>query len=158
MKKTTAILLAMMMMVTTLFAQDTPKSDSKKDRSERVEGRHRGSHHGNRGEHKMRIPGLTDEQHEKIKAIHVKYGKEMLPIRNEIKEQKAKLNSLQTAENVDMKAINKTIDNISKLKGDLMKQRAASHQEVRALLNDEQRLFLDTYHGEGHGRKMKGKW
>ena len=63
-----------------------------------------------------------------------------------------------------MNAINKTIDEISVLKNTMMKKREAHKQEIRKILNDEQRLFFDAHsekRGEGkgmhHGEGMQHK-
>jgi hypothetical protein len=54
-----------------------------------------------------------------------------------------------------MTAINKTIDEISVLKTTIAKKREAHKQEVRKLLNDEQRLFFDANAGKrGQGKGM----
>ncbi len=92
---------------------------------------------------------LTDEQKEKMKAIKLETAQKLLPIKNEIKEKRARLHTLSTAEKANMKDINKVIDNITKLVGKQMKVNAACRQQMRSLLTDEQRIKFDT---------MKGKW
>lgn len=99
------------------------------------------------------IPNLTDEQSKKIDALLISHKKEVLPIKNEINEKKARLRTLQTAEKVDMIAINKTIEETGALKTNLMKKKAAHQQEVRKLLNDEQKLFFDTHLSKGKGHR-----
>lgn len=94
------------------------------------------------------IPDLTDEQQEKIKAIHLNMMKESLPIKNKIGENEAKMKTLQTADNPDMKAINALIDETAKLEADLKKKMAANHQDVRKLLTAEQRVIFDSRFGQ----------
>lgn len=111
------------------------------------------------------IPNLTDDQKEKIKTIHTKAQADMLPVRNKINEKEASLQTLQTAAKVDMKAINSTIDELSALRGQMEKRQALAHQDVRALLTEDQRLFVDTHlggrggrdRGFGHGGDGRGK-
>jgi len=98
------------------------------------------------------IPDLTAEQQDKIKTIHLNMMKESLPIKNKLGENKAKMKTLQTADNPDMKAINTLIDESAKLEADLKKKRAANHQEVRKLLTDEQRVIFDSRSGQMRAR------
>lgn len=92
-----------------------------------------------------RIPDLTDAQKESIKKIRLAAQKDMLPLRNQINEKMAHLQTLNTAEKADMKAIDKTIDEVYALKADMAKTQAKSRQEVRKLLTEEQRLVFDSH-------------
>ena len=109
----------------------------------------------------MGIPNLTDDQKTKIKAQQVAFGKEALPLRNQLIEKRAHLRTLQTASTYDANAVNATIDDISKTESQLLKKSAANHEAIRKLLNDEQRLAFDSHQGfrrgparfhNGHGR------
>ena len=113
------------------------------------------------------IPGLTDDQKSKLKELKLAHYKEVQPLRNQLGELKAKKHSLATVEKVDLKAIDANIDEITKLQNQLMKARAANIQKIRALLNDEQRMFFDSEKSEHHGfgemdhernAKHKGFW
>lgn len=108
--------------------------------------------------HKCAIPNLTAEQEKQIEQLKLKHQKEMLPLRNALREKHARMQTLETAEKADMAAINKTIDEIATIKTDMQKKRAAHRQEIRNVLNEEQRLVFDSK-GQGHkGNKMhKGK-
>lgn len=99
---------------------------------------------------------LTVEQQEQINTLRVKQLEQMLSFRNATQEMRARLQTLNTAKNADMKAINSLIDEKSELKADQMKTRAAHHQEVRALLTDEQRVIFDSFRGMGRGGKNAG--
>ncbi len=116
------------------------------------------SHHFNKGEIMMQgLPDLTDEQKEKIKELRLGLMKEALPIRNQIAENWAKLKTISTADPVDMKAIDKLIDENSILQASLKKEKAANHQEVRKLLTDDQRIIFDSRAGNGD-RFGRGKF
>ena len=83
--------------------------------------------------------------------------KETLPIKNQIDEKKAHLKTVSSGDNVDVTAVNKTIDEIYSLKADMAKKREAFRQDVRKLLNDEQKLAFDLHHAKfGDGEKGKG--
>ncbi|MEM6522183.1 MAG: periplasmic heavy metal sensor [Bacteroidota bacterium] len=101
-----------------------------------------------------RIPNLTEEQKEKIKGLRTENQNQVLPLRNTLGEKEARLKTLSTAEKADMKSINAMIEEIGELKTEIAKLRASTHQKVRAELNDEQRLFLDTHVGKGQGMRQ----
>jgi len=103
-----------------------------------------------------RIPDLTAEQKEQIKTIKTKMMKEMLPLRNLLKEKMAHLNTLSTTASVDMKAVNKQIEEIGKIKTDMMKVRAKYYQQIRAILTDDQRVFFDMHAPKMMKQGMKG--
>ncbi|MBS1680503.1 MAG: Spy/CpxP family protein refolding chaperone [Bacteroidetes bacterium] len=108
------------------------------------------------------IPNLTDDQKAKIKAQRVAFGKETLPLTNQLAEKRAHLRTLQTAATVDVNAVNATIDDIAKTQSQLMKRQAANYEAIRKLLTDEQRLAFDLRkgfgrgNGKGHDRMRQG--
>lgn len=121
----------------------------------------RGQFEEKQGEGKFdQIPGLTEDQEAQIKKIRTNAQTDILPMRNQVNELEAKLQSLQTAKTADMKAINECIDKIAQTNASIEKRRALAYQDVRKLLNDEQRLFVDTHFHQGkgghHGRGPKG--
>jgi len=87
---------------------------------------------------------LSEAQQEKIKELHLKTQKEAIQPNNQLNENRAKMRTLSTADKPDMKAINSLIDESAKVQADLQKMRAANHQEVRAMLTDEQRIIFDS--------------
>lgn len=95
---------------------------------------------------------LTEEQQGKIEELKTAQMKEMLQLKNQLNELKAKQQTLKSAENADMKAINANIDEITSVKNKMMKQKAKHHQDVRALLTEDQRVKFDSHRfGKGHG-------
>jgi Spy/CpxP family protein refolding chaperone len=94
-----------------------------------------------------RIPNLTEEQQSKIKEIRVAHLKEVQALQNQMGELKARQKTLSTAEKPDQKAIDANIDEITKNQNQLMKKSAATHQKIRALLTDEQKLWFDNHAG-----------
>ncbi len=86
---------------------------------------------------------FTEEQQEKIKALRLESIKEIQPLRNELNELRAKERTLTTAEKADMNAINKNIDQMADVQAKIQKIRAKQQQEIRSMLNDEQRIKFD---------------
>lgn len=128
------------------------------DESREQHRKHWRSHRGSPdGQSKMlNIPGLTDEQKAEIEKIRLQTQKEALPIRNGMREKRARLNTLSTAEKADMNEINKVVEQIGDLQTQLMKKRETAKQQVRSLLNEDQKLFFDSHKQGmrhfGHGR------
>jgi len=123
-------------------------------KGKRAFGNHTGP--GFRGErdHRCMIPDLTEDQKEKIKDIHLKAMEESKVFTDQLREQRAKHQTLVTAESPDMKAIEKSLEKMSELKLELQKIRAEKHQEIRTLLTKEQLLIFDQ---KGMGRAGNGK-
>ncbi len=96
---------------------------------------------------------LTDAQKEQVNTLKVAHQKKMLALKNQLAEKQARLNTLETADNADMKAINTTIDEIGAIKTDMNKERSSHKQAVRKLLTDEQRLAFDTRGPKGQNGK-----
>ena len=66
-------------------------------------------------------------------------------LKDELVVKMALLQSLSTAEKVNMNEINRTIDEIGALKTKMMKEHAALRQEIRKLLTKNQRLVFDMH-------------
>lgn len=154
----TAALMAFMILSTDLMAQ---RGQRNFDRP----GQGRGPMQGQDwepGQRMIEMLDLSDEQAEQLKALRIAHMEQMLPIKNQMQEYRAQLQTLRTAKNADMKAINNLIDDMAALRAKQMKSREAHHQEVRALLTDEQRVQFDTFKakrkgmGRGHGKGMRG--
>lgn len=92
----------------------------------------------------MQIPDLTEQQQTSIREAATEMRQEILPLRNQLREKTAQLQTLRTQEKADINAIHKTLEEIGILKTEIAKERATLHQEIRSLLNEEQRLWLDT--------------
>jgi Spy/CpxP family protein refolding chaperone len=122
------------------------------------------------GQFNHSIPDLTEEQQTKIHELRTAHMKAMLKYRNEINEKEARLNTLQTEDNADMDKIYKVIDEIGALETEMNKKNALLRQEIRQLLNDDQRVFFDTrpfnkehciyhrqekWHREGTGKQYR---
>jgi len=93
--------------------------------------------------YKMKILDLSDEQNAKIKEIHTKHMESQLPLKNSFGEKKAKLKTLTTAGEVNMKEVEKLIEEIGEIKVQLMKNKVYFKQEIRKILTKEQRLKFD---------------
>lgn len=105
----------------------------------------------------MNIPDLTDAQQTQLKEMRTAQMKTIMPLKNELKEKQAHLQTLQTADNPNMSEINALIDEIGKIKTNMAKKHAAFRQEVRKILTDDQRVYFDMHAGQMHKRMMNKK-
>ena len=82
--------------------------------------------------------------------------KAMQPLRNQLGEKKARLRTLSTADKVNMTEVNKIIDDIGAMQTQLMKLKEQHRQEIRKLLNDEQRVMFDAHQPLHDGPRHEG--
>lgn len=132
---------ALLLVATSAFAQ---MPDTKPERGEKPCMRE------GKGEHMMMIPDLTEQQKEQMKALRVEHMKEMQPLRNQLEEKKARLNTLTTSDQVNMSEVNKVIDEIGKIQTQMMKLKEQHRQDVRKLLNSDQRVIFDSHRPMRH--------
>jgi hypothetical protein len=108
---------------------------------------------------------LTPEQQQKMKELRLTFMKEALPLKNELKEKEARLQTLRTVEAPDMKQIGSILDDIGRIKTNLAKKKEVMLLDFRKSLNEEQKVMFDTdrraflknAHPKGKGRKGKHK-
>lgn len=150
MKKIAILILAFAAITLTVQAQP-----QKENRGRTKDGRNAIAYVHRSGGCEQMIPNLSQEQKDEIKKLRLEVTKETTSIRNQIAEKRARLNTLQSEDKADMKAINKTIDEIAALQAQKMKAKANCHVKVRALLNDEQKVDFDSrkFH-QNFGRGM----
>ena len=103
----------------------------------------------------MPMQGLDDKQRGEIRKIRTEQMKERTRTRNLLKEKRAKLEVLQTADQPDMKEINKVIDEIASIQAQEMKTEAANRQKIRDLLTEEQRVYFDAHIADGDRGMMR---
>ncbi|KAF5076585.1 Heavy-metal resistance [anaerobic digester metagenome] len=106
-----------------------------------------------------KIPNLTEEQKTQIEALRVKHMKSTTDLKNQMNEKRARLRTLESAENPNLGDINKTIDEITAIKATLMKNKAAHRAEISKLLTEEQRVYFNSSprgKGNGEGRGHRG--
>ena len=100
------------------------------------------------------IPDLTEDQQTKIGKLRTAHLKEMQNSRNQLAEKKARLQTLRTAENANMVAINKTVDEKSVIQTSMQKNREQHFQDVRIILTNDQKVNFDNRdrnRGNGQG-------
>ena len=140
-------------------------TDTMAQRSRNFRGRGMGMFEGPQfNKQFQRIPDLTADQKEKIKDLRIDQMKKMTQFRNKLMENGATLRQLQSQEDPDMEAINKTIEEMGQVRTEMHKARAENHQKIREILTEEQRAFFDARILNRHGmancggqRPMRGR-
>ena len=102
------------------------------------------------------IPDLSDTQKTEIEKLKVAHMKNMQNLQNQIGEKEAKLKTLETSDNPDMKAINGLVEEIGSIKTDILKERVNHRLNVRKLLTEEQKVYFDAHYMKRDGCMKKG--
>jgi Spy/CpxP family protein refolding chaperone len=90
------------------------------------------------------LPGLTDDQREKIKKSDLKMMEQMTPMKNKMHELKAHLTTLLSISPVNMKEADDVSDEIGKLESTILKQQIRHDQEIRSFLTPDQQILFDA--------------
>ena len=150
--KTRVMILAVLMGLTTVvMAQPNGKGEGKERKGGKQEMRadnQRGPGNG---------IGLTDAQKEAFQKGRTETAKQVQPLRNQLGEARAHQKTLTTAEKPDMAAINKNIEKMGALQTEIEKIQTKHWLEMRAQLNDEQRLKIDTAVNRKGGERGEGR-
>lgn len=85
---------------------------------------------------------LSEEQQAEITTLRTEHYKEITPLRNKMAELKARERTLLSEESVDMKAVNKSIDEQTDLTNSIRKLQVEQQLAVKSLLTDEQVMQL----------------
>ena len=144
-KKIMTMMLALIFigMSTSMFAQGNKEKDKKEEGKMAGMEKKEMCNKDGKKESCCGIKGLSDEQKQKIEKLKTSHQKEMLQLKNQVCEKKSHLKTLETADNADLSAIDKTIDEILVVKAEMMKKCAAHKQDIRKILTDDQRVRFD---------------
>jgi Spy/CpxP family protein refolding chaperone len=100
---------------------------------------------GNRAAHPRGglMPELTAEQKEQIEEIHEKYSDERAELTNRAEVLALELGDLVGDGEPDFNGIEDKLEEISRVRLDLMKLRLRIHREIRPLLDEDQKMLFD---------------
>ena len=147
------LIVASLFISTALIAQPEKGGKQGNKNQDRTAMMHKQQNH-QRGEHQQ---FFTDEQQETLKSMRLETAKKVKPLKNQLRELQAHQQTLTTADDADLTAINKNIEKMSGVKTEIAKIMAAQHQQVRSILSEEQLLKFDASK-EMHGHKKDGKF
>ncbi|OAN60490.1 hypothetical protein A8B79_11160 [Balneola sp. EhC07] len=150
---TTAFLL-LLIGTLSVQAQRSDQQEKRKELKERIEKRGGQKGQMRRGQEPMLAKlDLSEDQEEQIKGIMLEGKQESLPLENQLREKIARLRTLSSGDTYDVAAINKVADEMGDLQASIHKIHIAKKGEIRALLNEEQKIKFDTM--PDRAQKMK---
>lgn len=104
---------------------------------------------------------LSDEQQEQIADLRTGHLKKMTDLRNQMREKRARLQTLTTGDNYNEREANRVIEELGTIHTTMMKERTSHRQEVRSLLTEDQQVIFDSRNGrrmgQGMGRNRGGR-
>ena len=100
---------------------------------------------------------LTEDQQEAMTSLRTENYKTMKPLKNKMAELKARERTLLSEETVDIKAVNKLIDEQTELNNKMRKIQVAHKVEVKEILTDEQIMKLDQHRKFSTNRHFRGE-
>ncbi len=100
---------------------------------------------------------LTEEQETEMTSLRTGHYKEITPLKNKTAELKARERTLLSEESVDMKAVNKTIDEQTDLMNSMRKLQVEHQLAVKNILTDEQVMKLQQRRQFAKRNGMHGK-
>lgn len=104
---------------------------------------HKKEMHGDHeGQRFLDLPGITEEQKAKLKAIFQETRKANQPRHEEMRVLKEKLRTLKTSENPNQQEINSLIDKTNALRAEMEKTRTAGELKAKSILTPEQQEAL----------------
>lgn len=127
--------------------------------AQRGEGRREGRNFADRREQVREnrqsrpLQNFTTEQLENMQKLRLESEKQVKPYQDQIRELRARHQTLITAEKTDIKAIESNLEKMAEVQLSMAKIRAKHHQELRAQLTEEQRLQFDKRRGMMVGRE-----
>ena len=92
----------------------------------------------------LNLPDLSPEQLEKIKKSDLKHMSEVTPLRNQMREKKARLESILTTIPLDQKQADLVADDMGKIVSALLKSQIRHDQELRGILTPDQQVIFDS--------------
>jgi len=99
---------------------------------------------------------LTDDQQKQMTELRMQFRQEFTRINDLIKEKKAHLKTLIDTDNRDMKDLDKTISELTTLKGDLIKKGISHRDAVKKILTPEQMIIWERRVKQHMNKCMQG--
>lgn len=96
---------------------------------------------------------LSEEQQDQMKTLRLEHQKAMIPLRNKMIELKAQNRTLMSESEVDLKLVNKNIDDQTALSNKIQKLQTEHKLAVKEILTDEQEMMIASRAGK---RGMQG--
>jgi len=90
------------------------------------------------------LPDLSNDQREKIRLSDIEHLKTMTPLRNQVSEKKARLQTVLTTSPYDAKSSDLVVEELGKIETMIMKEMIRHDQALRNLLTPDQQVIFDS--------------
>ena len=111
---------------------------------------------GQHFKHMAKMLDLNDEQIAKMTDMHLQMQKDMIPLRSKMQTLKGELKLVQTADNFQLNKAEKIVKEMQALRTQMEMNRIKHQQEMRSLLNAEQRKKFDAHLLSGGEKGPRG--
>lgn len=91
------------------------------------------------------VSNITPEQQKQMDALKANHQKEMLELKNQLKEKEAHYVTVTTGNSINEKDAEKTLEEISTIRLTMAKKKLAHQMAVRKILTDEQKIEFDKH-------------
>ncbi|MCG8700334.1 MAG: periplasmic heavy metal sensor [Bacteroidales bacterium] len=129
------VLLGLVIIFATSFTLSAQPYKGKQCPKQGMENKHRGPLAG--------IPSVTEEQKAEVKELFLEHKKQAQITRLDLEQKRLDLKKLTMTDKSNSKAIDTKIDEIFALKASQAKLRNKLHNDIRNVLNDEQKAVFD---------------
>lgn len=102
--------------------------------------------HGQRADSKL----MTEDLRASFKTAHIEMMKKMQPYENQLNELSAQLKTGCTGKDIDLKKVDKLIDEQANVRLEMAKIKTNFKLDLRSQLTDEQKVMFDSRAGRGH--------
>ena len=93
---------------------------------------------------KLDLPDLSNDQREKIRLSDLDQMKTMTPLHNQVREKKARLQTVLTTAPFDAKSADQVAEELGKIETAILKEMIRHDQALRNLLTPEQQIIFDS--------------
>jgi Spy/CpxP family protein refolding chaperone len=92
----------------------------------------------------LNLPDLTEDQNAQIKKLRLIQMGSMTPLKNQLREKKARLETILTTMPVDLNAADAIVDEMGKIHTAMLKAMIRHDQALRDLLTPDQQVIFDS--------------
>jgi Spy/CpxP family protein refolding chaperone len=92
----------------------------------------------------LNLPDLTSDQVENIRKADLEHMKAMTPLKNQVRENNARLQTILTTSPFDAKAADKVAEELGKSESAIIKEIIRHDQALRNLLTSQQQIIFDA--------------
>ncbi|MCX6279112.1 MAG: periplasmic heavy metal sensor [Bacteroidetes bacterium] len=90
------------------------------------------------------LPDMTPDQQALIKKSDLKQMEAMTPLKNQMREKMARLNTALTTQPANVKEANALAEDIGQIHASILKLQISHDQELRNLLTNDQKVIFDS--------------